>query len=122
MIHNTDTTGLYNPREVKRRTPRIRATALTDAQGRYQILTVRPAAYPNGDDPAHVHYEVIATGYHLRYSTLWFDGDPLITPKKLEEMRKQERKFPRDTCEIVKVETGPDGFQRVRHDITLESN
>ena len=56
---------------------------LTDEQGRYQFLTIRPGAYPwpnRGNDwrPMHIHFSVYGHSFGQRLITqLYFEGDPL---------------------------------------------
>jgi protocatechuate 3,4-dioxygenase beta subunit len=80
--YNADATGLYNPANSETRVPRVHAKVTTDAQGRFQVLTVFPGPYPSGDEPAHVHFDAVAPTYKLSYATIWFEGDRLITPQK----------------------------------------
>lgn len=57
---------------------------LTDDQGHYQFLTIRPGAYPwpnRGNDwrPMHVHISVFGHSFGQRLITqMYFEGDPLI--------------------------------------------
>lgn len=57
---------------------------VTDAEGRYEFLTVRPGAYPwpNGPNdwrPMHIHVSVFGSGFGQRLITqMYFEGDPLI--------------------------------------------
>jgi protocatechuate 3,4-dioxygenase beta subunit len=57
---------------------------VTDAEGRYRFLTIRPGAYPfpnreNDWRPAHIHYSVFGQGFAQRLITQsYFEGDPLI--------------------------------------------
>lgn len=56
---------------------------LTDSEGRYRFVTVRPAAYagPKGSlfRPAHIHVSVFARTLSNRLITqCYFDGDPLL--------------------------------------------
>ncbi len=57
---------------------------LTDDQGRYRFLTVRPGAYPwpNGGNnwrPMHIHFSLFGAGFGQRLITqMYFEGDPLI--------------------------------------------
>ncbi len=57
---------------------------LTDAEGRYRFLTVKPGAYPwpNGPNtwrPAHIHFSVFGEAFAQRLVTqMYFEGDPLI--------------------------------------------
>ena len=58
-LHQTNAQGLYangtNNNEWSRRHGRLRAWALTDAQGRYRFRTIKPAPYPDMTMPAHIH-------------------------------------------------------------------
>jgi protocatechuate 3,4-dioxygenase, beta subunit len=58
--------------------------ALTDAEGRYRFVTIRPGAYPwrnhpNAWRPAHVHFSVFGPAFATRLVTqMYFPGDPLL--------------------------------------------
>lgn len=57
---------------------------LTDAEGRYRFLTVKPGAYPwknhhNAWRPAHIHFSVFGRAFAQRLVTqMYFPGDPLF--------------------------------------------
>jgi protocatechuate 3,4-dioxygenase beta subunit len=57
---------------------------LTDAEGRYRFVTVKPGAYPwkNHDNawrPAHIHFSVFGPQLAGRLVTqMYFPGDPLM--------------------------------------------
>jgi protocatechuate 3,4-dioxygenase beta subunit len=57
---------------------------LTDAEGRYRFVTVRPGAYPwrNHDNawrPAHIHFSLFGRAFVQRMITqMYFPGDPLF--------------------------------------------
>ena len=57
---------------------------LTDAEGRYRFVTVKPGAYPwqNHDNawrPAHIHFSFFGTQFSERLVTqMYFPGDPLL--------------------------------------------
>jgi protocatechuate 3,4-dioxygenase, beta subunit len=57
---------------------------LTDAQGRYRLITIKPGAYPwrnheNAWRPAHIHFSVFGTAFTQRLVTqMYFPGDPLF--------------------------------------------
>lgn len=57
---------------------------ITDADGGYSFLSVRPGAYPwpNGVNdwrPAHIHFSVFGHGFAQRLITqMYFEGDPMI--------------------------------------------
>jgi protocatechuate 3,4-dioxygenase, beta subunit len=58
--------------------------AITDAEGRYRFLTIRPGEYPwrnhyNAWRPAHVHFSLFGPAFATRLVTqMYFPGDPLI--------------------------------------------
>ena len=57
---------------------------LTDAEGRYRFVTIKPGAYPwrnhyNAWRPAHLHFSIFGIGLAQRLATqMYFPGDPLI--------------------------------------------
>jgi protocatechuate 3,4-dioxygenase beta subunit len=57
---------------------------LTDSEGRYRFLTVKPGAYPWGNHhnawrPAHVHFSLFGPELGSRLVTqMYFPGDPLM--------------------------------------------
>jgi protocatechuate 3,4-dioxygenase, beta subunit len=57
---------------------------ITDGEGRYRFVTIRPGAYPwrnhyNGWRPAHVHFSVFGPAFATRLITqMYFPGDPLL--------------------------------------------
>jgi len=57
---------------------------LTDAEGRYRFVTVRPGAYPwknhhNAWRPAHIHFSLFGRAFTQRLVTqMYFPGDPLF--------------------------------------------
>jgi protocatechuate 3,4-dioxygenase, beta subunit len=58
--------------------------ALTDAEGRYSFLTIKPGPYPwrnhyNAWRPAHIHLSLFGTSFLSRLVTqMYFPGDPLF--------------------------------------------
>ncbi len=58
--------------------------ALTDDDGVYRFLTIRPGAYPwrnhpNAWRPAHIHFSLFGAAWASRLVTqMYFPGDPLI--------------------------------------------
>jgi protocatechuate 3,4-dioxygenase beta subunit len=57
---------------------------ITDADGRYRFVTIRPGAYPwrnhhNAWRPAHIHFSLFGRAFATRLVTqMYFPGDPLL--------------------------------------------
>jgi protocatechuate 3,4-dioxygenase beta subunit len=57
---------------------------LTDSEGRYRFVTIRPGAYPWGNHhnawrPAHIHFSLFGRAFVQRLVTqMYFPGDPLF--------------------------------------------
>jgi catechol 1,2-dioxygenase len=56
----------------------LRGRLRTDDQGRYELLTLVPGRYLNGDTyrPAHIHYQVSHARAVPLTTQLYFEGDP----------------------------------------------
>lgn len=58
--------------------------AMTDSEGRYRFVTIRPGEYPwrnhhNAWRPAHIHFSVFGPAFATRLVTqMYFPGDPLL--------------------------------------------
>ena len=58
--------------------------AVTDAEGHYRFVTIRPGEYPwrnhyNAWRPAHIHFSLFGPAFATRLVTqMYFPGDPLI--------------------------------------------
>jgi protocatechuate 3,4-dioxygenase beta subunit len=57
---------------------RLRGRLYTAADGSYDLRTIVPGRYLNGDEfrPAHIHVRVSAPGHRLLTTQLYFEGDP----------------------------------------------
>ena len=57
---------------------------VTDAEGRYRFITIRPGEYPwrnhyNAWRPAHIHFSLFGQAFLTRMVTqMYFPGDPLL--------------------------------------------
>jgi protocatechuate 3,4-dioxygenase beta subunit len=60
------------------RTWRLRGRLYTAEDGSYDLRTIVPGHYLNGDEfrPAHIHVRVSAPGHRHLTTQLYFDGDP----------------------------------------------
>ena len=58
--------------------------AITDSEGRYRFVTIRPGEYPwrnhyNAWRPAHIHFSFFGPAFATRLVTqMYFPGDPLL--------------------------------------------
>ena len=90
--YHTDVNGLYSAKAgLDTRVARhgyIRGWLKSDAQGKYAIYTVRPAAYPNSKEPAHIHPSIKEPGIDKEYyiNAFVFDDDPLLTSASRQAM------------------------------------
>ena len=79
----TATASTSTPRR-STRTSRAAGACLTDDDGRYRFITIKPGAYPwrNHDNawrPAHIHLSVFGRAFTERLVTqMYFPGDPLF--------------------------------------------
>ncbi|MFT3676089.1 MAG: hypothetical protein QM781_09350 [Chitinophagaceae bacterium] len=92
-IWHTDAKGYYSPSPGQRHGRRhghLRGWLKTDADGHFQINTIRPAPYPGENIPAHLHILVKEPGKTLYYiDEVWFDDDPLVTPALRQKAEKR---------------------------------
>ena len=57
---------------------------MTDSEGRYRFVTIKPGAYPwrnhpNAWRPAHIHFSLFGRAFTQRLVTqMYFPGDPLF--------------------------------------------
>jgi protocatechuate 3,4-dioxygenase beta subunit len=92
-VYHTDAKGLYTPETNDNRNPRLRGYMRTDAQGRYEFSTIKPAPYPNNRIAAHIHYVVNAPGYQERVFEIVFEGDPKIDERIRSDAAKEGSGF-----------------------------
>jgi protocatechuate 3,4-dioxygenase beta subunit len=70
---------------------------LTDDEGRYRFVTIKPGAYPwanhpNAWRPAHIHFSVFGRAFTERLVTqMYFPGDPLIASDPITQAVRDER-------------------------------
>jgi len=114
--YQTNADGIY-PRGTTRH-GRLRAWSRTDKNGWYRFDTIRPAAYPDGDIPQHVHMHVLEPGRVTYYiDDIVFDDDPLLTPSI-----RQRYVHRRGGDGVCHPEKNADGVWHVQRDITLGEN
>ena len=89
FAYHTDRTGVYDERSAGPHSWRLKGWAVTDAEGRFQFRTIRPASYPNASVPQHVHLHLEGPSLPRRWTTeLEFDDDPKMTARQRDASRQ----------------------------------
>lgn len=116
-VYQTDNKGLYSPgpqQTQARRHGHLRGWVKTDAQGRYEFHTIRPASYPNSQNPQHIHPIIKEPGLSLYWiDEFLFDDDPVLTE---QEKARQEK---RGGSGIIKLSKNAEGVWMGKRDIIL---
>jgi protocatechuate 3,4-dioxygenase, beta subunit len=79
FAYHTGNDGLYSSADRPGHPWRLQGWAKTDAEGRFEFRTIRPAPYPNRKVPAHVHLTIETSAFGRQWSGLQFADDPLVT-------------------------------------------
>lgn len=83
--YQTDAEGYYGVKPVSdNRNPRLKILLRSDAKGAWSFDTIKPGSYPGSTIPAHIHFEVSASGFAPRVFEIVFEGDRFVTA----EMRR----------------------------------
>ncbi len=91
-VYHTDAKGYYSnlPGEKELRHGHLRGWMKTDSEGHYKFLTIRPAPYPQRQDPAHIHPIIKEEGMTRYYIDEYlFEDDPLVTSKVRSSQEKR---------------------------------
>lgn len=78
FAYHTDREGLYDHPGRPPHSWRLRGWARTDGEGRFEFRTIRPAQYPSGRIPSHVHVNVFAPSGRYSAGELRFADDALV--------------------------------------------
>jgi protocatechuate 3,4-dioxygenase beta subunit len=114
-VYQTDREGYYGVKpESDSRNPRLKVFLRSDARGAWAFDTVRPGSYPGSTNPAHIHFEVSASGHAPRIFEIVFEGDPFVTPGMRHEPAFSVRPIEggRVTERIVLAPISRDGRRR----------
>jgi protocatechuate 3,4-dioxygenase beta subunit len=115
-FYHTDKYGIYG-REDQPKHGRYRGWMLTDAKGRYEFSSIRPASYPNSTQSQHVHMTITTPEAREDWiDSILFEGDKFLTLRERERTGKRGGFNP-----IVKLAPGKDGIMRAVRDIQLVS-
>lgn len=99
--------------------------ALTDAEGRYRFVTIRPGAYPwknhyNAWRPAHIHFSIFGTAFTQRLVTqMYFPDDPLFPFDPIYNSIPDERARKRLISKFELELTEPEWLLGFRWDLVL---
>jgi protocatechuate 3,4-dioxygenase beta subunit len=98
---------------------------MTDAEGRYKFLTVKPGAYPwrnhpNAWRPAHIHLSLFGPSFLTRLVTqMYFPGDPLIPYDPVYNSIPDKKAAERMICRFDFDTTVPEWALGYQFDIVL---
>lgn len=91
-LYQTDAKGWYSAssphvggNEGDMRHARLFGYVKTDANGKFELHTIKPSGYPQSDLPAHIHVHVWADGYSSFVNEFLFDDDERL----VGEIREQ---------------------------------
>jgi protocatechuate 3,4-dioxygenase beta subunit len=99
--------------------------ALTDADGKYRFVTIRPGEYPwrnhyNAWRPAHIHFSLFGAAFATRLVTqMYFPGDPLLPFDPMYNCVPDERARQRMICALDWENSIPEVALGYRFDIVL---
>lgn len=112
--YQTDAKGHYA--RLPARTPRIRGWVRTDADGRFELLTIRPGNYPNRSTEAHIHTELWGADVPPQWGPdLNFADDELLRPD-----RRKESESLGNFGFVKSPVAGPDGVNETNWNIRLK--
>ena len=80
-VYQTNIQGLYGTHGDQEQNARLFGYLTTDAQGRFEVETIRPGGYPGGDAPQHIHFEIFPAGDSRQATEILFEDDPRVTPE-----------------------------------------
>ncbi len=98
--------------------------ALTDDEGRYRFITVKPGPYPwrnhsNAWRPAHIHFSLFGAEFPQRLVTqMYFEGDPLFFQDPIFNSIPAEAR-PRAVSRLDMETAKPEWALAYRFDIVL---
>jgi protocatechuate 3,4-dioxygenase beta subunit len=98
---------------------------LTDAEGRYRFITIKPGAYPWRNHPnawraAHIHFSLFGPAFATRLVTqMYFPGDPLFFQDPIFHSVRDVRHRERMIARFDLSETVPEWALAYEFDIVL---
>ncbi len=101
---------------------------ITDAQGRYSFVTIKPGAYPwrnhpNAWRPSHIHFSLFGPAFLTRLVTqMYFPGDPLLPHDPIFNSTADEKARYRLVSDFDWDTTRPEHALGFRFDIILRGH
>ena len=98
---------------------------LTDDEGRYRFVTIKPGAYPWGNHenawrPAHIHFSLFGNAFSTRLVTqMYFPGDPLFEYDPIFQSVRDPQSRERMIARFDIDTTSPDWALGYQWDIVL---
>src|SRR5213594_72233 len=98
---------------------------LTDENGCYRFVTIKPGAYPwlnhyNAWRPAHIHFSIFGRAFATRLVTqMYFPGDPLFAHDPVYQSIPDEKARQRMVCKFDLETTQPQWALGYKFDIVL---
>lgn len=81
FAYQTDADGVYN--RAGQRGWRLKGWARSDANGRFELRTIRPGSYPRSQIPAHIHVTIDAPSVPRRWMReIEFADDPHVQDQR----------------------------------------
>ena len=114
-LYHTDIEGYYGRTSEEHKHGRYRGWMLTNKDGRYAFVTIKPAPYPVNRFAAHIHMTVTTpTAREDWIDSILFEGDNLISSREREEAGRRGGFNP-----IVSLKKGDGGLYYATRDIQL---
>jgi protocatechuate 3,4-dioxygenase beta subunit len=114
FAYHTDATGRYDVPEAGPHSWRLRGWVKTGADGRFELITIRPAPYPSGRVAAHVHLMIERPEGRWQTAGVLFDGDPMISATEREASARAGR------FAMIRPVDVRDGVQHVSIELRIE--
>lgn len=116
-LYHTDQTGVYplkgDEKGWAKRHGYLRGWMKTNEKGEYKFWTLRPAAYPGRNTPAHIHAIIKEPGKTPYWiDDFLFDNDPLLTAT---ERKKLENRGGNGILKFYDASSGKSPFKSERH-------
>lgn len=115
-VYHTDAAGYYSRPVNDPRRARLRGSLVTDAAGRYEIVTIKPGKYFDRDAPAHIHTHLSGPDIPEHWiDSYLFTGDPYLPADSLAKNRGLG-----SFSAIMTIRTDSKGVLHTARDIRLD--